>query len=57
MGQNQNIEVKEDIIRISAYCMEYVKNTTKGISKNENVVAEKEFDLDRKRDDDSIIDV
>ena len=41
-----------------AYCMQYNKNITKGIAKrNLNAGQEKEFDLDRKRDDESIIDV
>ena len=39
--------------------MQFLKNTTKGLSKIENAEESKEksFDLDRKRDDISIIDV
>lgn len=36
--------------------MEYQKDR-KGVAKKENALDEKEFDLDRKRDDESIIDV
>jgi len=53
----RKITVTEDIIHISAYCMQFVKNSTKGISKNENAGEGRQYDLDRKRDDESIIDV
>ncbi len=53
----RNVTVKKDSIRVSAYCMQYNKNRTKGIAKKNNTGTEKEFDLDRKRDDESIIDV
>jgi hypothetical protein len=52
-----SVDVQKDKIRITAYCMQFLKNTTIGIIKNENAGSEKEFDLDRKRDDESIIDV
>ena len=45
------------MVRVQAYCMQFIKNSTQGVSKNEEAKNEKMFDLDRKRDDESIIDV
>jgi hypothetical protein len=53
----KNVKIERDTLRVSAYCMQFVKNNTQGIAKKENAGDEKEWDLDRKRDDESIIDV
>ena len=52
----RSIIVKENSVRLDAFCMEY-KGDIQGVSKNDNAGENKEFDLDRKRDDKSIIDI
>ena len=52
----RQVDVLESEIRVTAYCMQYIKPRV-GIAKTNSTKNEKAFDLDRKRDDESIIDV
>ena len=46
------------MLRVTSYCMQNVKNITKGIPKNQRTsAAEKDYDLDRRRDSDALVDL
>jgi len=54
---DRTVVIDKDMIRVSAYCMQYNKDPNIGVKKKNEDTKEKAFDLDRKRDDESIIDV
>lgn len=55
---DREVFIEDDMIRVQAYCMQFMKDITKGVSKNQRAKQnQKDYDLDRKRDDESIIDV
>ena len=54
---DREVNITDTSIRVVAVCMEYTKNITKGVAKSSEEAKGRSYDLDRKRDDTSIIDV
>ena len=54
---DREVNVTDSSIRVVAVCMDYTKNLTQGVAKSTGEDKGRSYDLDRKRDDTSIIDV
>lgn len=54
---DRQVIYESDFVRVQAYCMQFSKDPNIGVLKNTADSTAKAFDLDRKRDDESIIDV